>query len=104
MSGRVNRVFEEIREGKSMGAMEALVEGVKEAAAAYGRGVQEVASMGLDAMYSPGMKDFAAHGAHELASALFNGSGFILYPRTAPSREDQTVEAPAPEHDRGMGH
>jgi hypothetical protein len=33
-----------------------------------------------------------AHGAHELAAALFNGSGFVMYPRQS-ARDDI-----APEH------
>jgi hypothetical protein len=27
------------------------------------------------------LKQQAAHGAHELAAALFNGSAFVMYPR-----------------------
>ena len=41
------------------------------------------------------MKQMGAHGSHELAAALFNGSGFVMYPR-AP-REGQRVEDPQPD-------
>lgn len=68
-------------QGKAMGAMAAVKEGVKAGIGAYAEGVKAV----LDAGYSEGMKHLAAHGAHELAAALFNGnqggSGFVMYAR-----------------------
>jgi hypothetical protein len=36
------------------------------------------------------LRQMGAHGCHELAAALFNGSAFVMYPR-AP-REGQRVE------------
>jgi hypothetical protein len=41
------------------------------------------------------MKQMGAHGAHELAAALFNGLAFVMYPRTPHER--QRVEDP--QHD-----
>jgi hypothetical protein len=39
------------------------------------------------------LKQMGAHGAHELAAALFNhGSAFVMYPRTP--REHHRVEDP----------
>jgi hypothetical protein len=39
------------------------------------------------------LKQMGAHGSHELAAALFNGSAFVMYPRA--SRENQQrVEDP----------
>jgi hypothetical protein len=38
------------------------------------------------------LKQMGAHGAHELAAALFNGSAFVMYPRG--SREDHGVHGP----------
>ena len=38
------------------------------------------------------IKQMGAHGAHELAAALFNGSAFVMYPRA--SHERQRVEDP----------
>jgi hypothetical protein len=40
----------------------------------------------LDAAYSQSAQHFVAHGAHELAAALFNGNAFVMYPRG--TRED----------------
>lgn len=44
----------------------------------------DVAGKVWDAMEHP-----VAHGAHELAAALFNGSAFVMYPRTKNAKEDQ---------------
>jgi len=35
------------------------------------------------------LKQMGSHGAHELAAALFNGSGFVMYPRG--TRDDHGV-------------
>jgi len=56
------------------------------------------------------LKQMGAHGAHELAAALFNNSGFVMYPRG--TRDDHGVHGPelgkedqvardGPEHERG---
>jgi hypothetical protein len=37
----------------------------------------------------------AAHGAHELAAALFNGSAFVMYPRNSGQRDDAQQGQPA---------
>ena len=65
---------------KSRGFTEAAVEGVK--AVAPGLTLANILKdVGSE------MKQMAAHGAHELAAALFNnGSGFVMYPRG--TRED----------------
>ena len=41
------------------------------------------------------LRQMGAHGCHELAAALFNGSAFVMYPR-AP-REGQRVEDQQPD-------
>lgn len=38
------------------------------------------------------MAHVGAHGAHEVASALFTGNGFVMYPRAG--QEGQVVEVP----------
>jgi hypothetical protein len=81
-----------------MGAIEALTEGLKEAALAFGRGLGQV----TDAAYSHGSQQFVEHGAHELASALFNGNGgnsFVMYPRQTLAHEDPQIE---PSHGVGQ--
>jgi hypothetical protein len=37
------------------------------------------------------LKGMGAHGAHELAAALFNGSAFVMYPR---GKHDDSVHGP----------
>jgi hypothetical protein len=64
---------------KPMGALEA----VKEAFQAVAPGLSLDKIMG-DVGHE--LKQQVAFGAHELAAALFNGSGFIMYPRG--SRDD----------------
>jgi hypothetical protein len=39
------------------------------------------------------VKQQAAHGAHELAAALFNNSGFVMYPRGG--KDDHGMHGPA---------
>jgi hypothetical protein len=64
-------------------------------------GVQAIApGLSLSKMFSDiknELKQQAAHGSHELAAALFNGSAFVMYPRTKDGREDP----PQPERNRG---
>jgi hypothetical protein len=80
---------------QSIGALEAVREGVKEF---------------INGMY-PGLKDagqeiktelkqMAAHGAHELAAALFNGSGFVMYPRG--TRDDHGKDGPEQSQAQGQ--
>jgi hypothetical protein len=79
---------------QSMGAVEAAVEGFKAGMQGYMEGVKQ----GVDAAYSDGMKHFAAHGAHELAAALFgNGqaSGFVMYQRSGLKEDFPQMQ---PEH------
>jgi hypothetical protein len=47
------------------------------------------------------LKQMGAHGAHELAAALFSGSAYVMYPRGAnnqPSQE-QSQDGPATQND-----
>jgi len=56
------------------------------------------------------LKQQAAHGAHETAAALFNGSAFVMYPRNEQGQDHghglqgqavQQPEAPQQEQSRG---
>jgi hypothetical protein len=56
------------------------------------------------------LRQMGVHGAHEAAAALFNNSGFVMYPRAGREQEalNKILEAPsiapptpAIEHDRG---
>jgi len=49
------------------------------------------------------LKQQAAHGAHELSAALFNGAGFVMYPRQQDHDDPQKGHGQEmqQEHDRG---
>ena len=58
-------------------------------------GLKDAAQQGLSNL--PGqaageLKQMGAHGAHELAAALFTGSAFVMYPRGGT--DDPAIEAP----------
>lgn len=44
----------------------------------------------IEAAYGNFTKHMVAHGAHEVAAAMLNGSGFVMYPRG--THEDHTNE------------
>jgi hypothetical protein len=82
MSKQAKEFFAQLREGEQRtGAMEAVKEGVQ--AVAPGLSLSNILSdIGSE------LKQQAAHGAHELAAALFNGSPFVMYPRSPNGKED----------------
>ena len=88
MSKQTRELFDRLKEiPKSMGAIEAAVEGVKEAVKAFAPGLTL-----KDILQDVGaeLKSMGAHGAHEMAATLFNGSSFVMYPRAGhESVEDQ---------------
>jgi hypothetical protein len=52
------------------------------------------------------MKDQAAHGAHEMAAALFNGNAFVMYPRGGKDdhgKEGHGVHGPEQPHTQDQG-
>jgi hypothetical protein len=77
-------------EQQSMGAMEAIKEAFKE--------VRDVIAPGLtwDKIIGDLGNEFkqqGAHGAHEVAAALFNGNAFVMYPRNS-GKDDHGVHGP----------
>ena len=46
------------------------------------------------------LKQMAAHGAHEVSAALYNGSAFVMYPRG--TRDDPQVSTPEQEQTQEM--
>jgi hypothetical protein len=72
---------------QSMGALEAAREGVKEFLNGMFPGLKDAGQE-----IKTELKQMAAHGAHELAAALFNGNGFVMYPRG--TREDHADRGP----------
>jgi hypothetical protein len=105
----VEKFWEGVQAGadqqQSLSAMQALGQGLKTAIGSYAGAL-------VDVVYSQEMKEFAAHGAHEAASAIFNGSAFVMYPRSAHSREDpqpthglgDAKAAPEQQQSQGMGY
>jgi len=49
------------------------------------------------------MKNAVAHGAHELAAALFNNSAFVMYPRGTKDDHGQAKEGQDQEHQQDRG-
>jgi len=49
------------------------------------------------------LKNQAAHGSHELAAALFNGSPFVMYPRTKEGKEDPQHGLPEKQQEQDRG-
>lgn len=75
MSKTLREVFSQIKPGEQqVGAIEAAKEGIQ--AVAPGLSLREIFSD-----IKAEMKDQLAHGSHELAAALFNGSPFVMYGR-----------------------
>jgi hypothetical protein len=98
MSKESREFFEQIKAGeKPTGVIEAIREGVQ--AVAPGLSLSNIFS---DIKWE--LKDQLAHGAHELASALFRGDPFVMYPRTNQADKpghDQSRDTQQQEHDRG---
>lgn len=86
---------------QSMGAGEAVMEGLKAGVGSFMEGMKAAG----DALYSEGVQHFVAHGAHELASALFNGnqggSAFVMYPRGGHDDQDIHGQDHGQEQERG---
>jgi len=91
MSKKTRELFDRLKEDpKTMGAIEAAVEGVKEAVKAIAPGLTL-----KDILQDVGaeLKQMGAHGAHELAAAIFNGSAFVMYPRGTHEDPKHGLEA-----------
>jgi hypothetical protein len=89
MSKPTREFFERIKDGK-----EALQETIKENLSL---------SKILGDLWKEG-KEQLAHGAHELASALFRGDAFVMYPRTNHDKGAEHSQSQEPQQqvqDRG---
>jgi hypothetical protein len=49
------------------------------------------------------LKHKFAHGEHELAAALFNGHGFVMYPKNQAAEQNQSQEKMQEQPERGNG-
>jgi hypothetical protein len=86
MSKKTQAFFEQLKEGEpTIGAIQAVKEGIQ--AVAPGLSLSNILSdIGTE------LKQMGSHGAHEMAAALFNGSSFVMYPRTGQNGVEQTPE------------
>lgn len=90
MSKQTREFFERLKTGEQLRAGEqsiGVVEAIKEGVQAVAPGLsfsKMLHDIGAE------LKQIGAHGSHEMAATLFNGSAFVMYPR-AP-REGQRVE------------
>jgi hypothetical protein len=75
----------EPQRGESMGFIEAATLGVQAIAPGLSLG-------NILGDISHELKEQAQHGAHEASAALFNGSGFVMYPRAGRELEAQPKE------------
>jgi hypothetical protein len=83
VSKQTREMLEQVKAGEpSIGTLQAIREGVQ--AVAPGLSLSNILSdIGSE------LKQQAAHGSHELAAALFNGSAFVMYPRHGRDDEPQ---------------
>lgn len=101
MSKQTRELFEKLKQDpKTMGAIEAAVEGVKEAMQAFAPALTL-----KDILQDVGaeLKQMGAHGAHELAATLFNGSPFVMYPRQHDVEDPQHGLAPEVQKEQSKG-
>jgi hypothetical protein len=49
------------------------------------------------------LKQQAAHGAHEMAAALFNGNSFVMYPRQSSHDDQQAVHGQERQEEQHRG-
>ena len=88
MSKATRDVFEAIKKGessKSMGFIEAAIEGLKVGMEAFAPGLtldNILRDVGSE------LHQMGTHGAHELSATLFNGSAYVMYPRGRQSVDD----------------
>ena len=95
MSKATRQVFEQLKSGEPVETGKPLLPGLT-----LGKILSDIRSE---------LKDMGAHGVHEMAAALFNGSGFVMYPRGTGQVEDpqhglpiEAVKPPEVQQDRGM--
>ena len=89
MAKNIREVFAQAKAGdQQIGAVEAVKEGIQ--AVVPGLSLREIFSD-----IKAEMKDQLAHGSHELAAALFNGSPFVMYARGG--RDDNEPQHGSPE-------
>jgi hypothetical protein len=81
------------QQAPSMGFIEAATEGVKLSVKAFAPGLT-LGNIFGDIGHE--LKEQLAHGAHEAAAVLFNGSAFVMYPHAGQEQEAQSQQSQAP--------
>ncbi len=75
MSKATREMFEQMKSGEQIGALEAAKEGIQ--AVAPGLSLSKIlGDIGNE------VSQQISHGSHEMAAALFRGDAFVMYPRT----------------------
>ena len=93
---KARQFFEEVKTGQEVTPLQAMKEGIQAVAPglSWDKFVREVSSEA---------KGMVAHGAHELAAALFNGGAFVMYPRgNHDNGPEQSKDLPATEQSQGQ--
>ena len=96
MSKQSREFFAQVKSGEQIGALEAAREGIQ--AVAPGLSLSKMLSdVGAE------LKNQLAHGSHEMSAALFNGSAFVMYPRTKEGVDDPQHDLGAPQQEMERG-
>jgi len=90
MSKQSREFFEQLKAGQQPG----LVEFIREAASS----LKEFGGKIWD-----GLTPTFDHGAHEMASALFRGDAFVMYPRTNQAESQQQAAQQEPQQEQSRG-
>jgi hypothetical protein len=99
MSKNTDAFFEQLRSGEQPTVLESLRESIL--SVAPGLSLDKIVSdIGAE------LRHLGAQGSHEVASALFRGDAFVMYPHAGKEAEGHGVhgesQAPQQEQDRGI--
>jgi hypothetical protein len=89
MSKQTKEFFEQLKAGEQPGLLERIKERLSPSTI--------LGEVGAE------LKQHAAHGAHELAAALFNQNAFVLYPRQPDHDDPQQGHGQEMQHDHDRG-
>ncbi len=90
MSKESREFFEQLKSGQQP----SLVESIREAASS----LKEIGGKIWDSL-TPTFE----HGAHELASAMFRGDGYVMYPRNSQANGQQQESPQEPQQEQSRG-
>jgi len=93
MSKNTREFFEQLKAGEQPGLLEKIKEHLSERLSPSTIGGEIWAEL----------KQQAAHGAHELSAAMFNGNAFVMYPRQSERDDPQQGHGQETQHDHDRG-